>query len=47
MDENNLNNHEGLTFQILNGERKIVWPPKLAEVKYKLPMPPWKKRSKN
>ena len=47
MDKNNLNNHEGLTFQILDGQRKIVWPPKLAEVKYKLPMPAWKKRSKN
>jgi ABC-type branched-subunit amino acid transport system substrate-binding protein len=46
MDKNNLNKHEGLTFQILNGERKIVWPPKLAEVKYKLPMPDWKKRPK-
>ncbi len=47
VDENNLNKHEGLTFQILNGERKIVWPPRLAEVKYKLPMPKWDKRPKN
>ncbi len=47
VDENNLNKHEGLTFQILNGERKIVWPPRLAEVKYKLPMPRWDKRPKN
>ena len=47
VDKNNLNSHEGLTFQILDGKRKIVWPAKLAEVKYKLPMPKWKTRSKN
>ena len=47
VDENNLNKHEGLTFQILDGKRKIVWPAKLAETKYTLPMPAWKKRSKN
>jgi branched-chain amino acid transport system substrate-binding protein len=46
VDENNLNKHEGLTFQILDGKRKIVWPAKLAETKYTLPMPAWKKRSK-
>ncbi len=45
VDENNLNGHEGLTFQIINGERKIVWPKKLAEVEYRLPMPSWKQRS--
>jgi branched-chain amino acid transport system substrate-binding protein len=47
MNDKNMNNHEGLTFQILNGQRKIVWPAKLAEAKYKLPMPEWKKRPKN
>ncbi|MFP6888307.1 MAG: amino acid ABC transporter substrate-binding protein [Nitrospinota bacterium] len=47
VDKNNLNSHEGLTFQILNGKRLIVWPKKLAEVDYKLPMPSWKNRPKN
>jgi branched-chain amino acid transport system substrate-binding protein len=47
VDKNNLNDHEGLTFQILDGQRKIVWPKKIAEVPYKLPMPKWKDRAKN
>ena len=47
VDENNLNQHEGLTFQILDGQRKIVWPKKISEVPYKLPMPNWKDRGKN
>ena len=47
VDENNLNDHDGLTFQILDGQRKIVWPKKIAEVPYKLPMPKWKDRAKN
>ncbi len=47
VDETGMNNHEGLTFQILNGERKIVWPKKISEVPYKLPMPKWKDRAKN
>ena len=47
VDKNNLNSHEGLTFQILNGKRKIVWPKNLAEADYKLPMPNWKDRPKN
>ena len=47
VDASNLNEHEGLTFQILNGERKIVWPKKISEVPYKLPMPTWKERAKN
>ncbi len=47
VDENNLNDHEGLTFQILDGKRKIVWPKKIAEAPYKLPMPKWKDRAKN
>jgi len=47
VDENNLNDHDGLTFQILDGQRKIVWPKEIAEVPYKLPMPKWKDRAKN
>ncbi len=47
VDEKNLNDRDGLTFQILSGERKIVWPKALAEVPYKLPMPRWKDRGKN
>ena len=47
VDENNLNDHDGLTFQILDGQRKIVWPKKIAEVPYKPPMPKWKDRAKN
>ena len=26
VDKNNLNDHDGVTFQILDGQRKIVWP---------------------
>ncbi len=47
VDDTNMNNHEGLTFQILDGQRKIVWPKKISEVPYKLPMPKWKDRAKN
>ena len=47
VDENNLNDHDGLTFQILDAQRKIVWPKEIAEVPYKLPMPNWKERAKN
>jgi branched-chain amino acid transport system substrate-binding protein len=47
VDDKNLNDHDGLTFQILDGQRKIVWPKKVAEVPYKLPMPKWKERGKN
>ena len=47
VDDTNMNNHEGLTFQILDGQRKIVWPKKISEVSYKLPMPKWKERGKN
>ena len=47
VDDTNLNSHEGLTFQILDGQRKIVWPKKISEVSYKLPMPKWKERGKN
>ncbi len=44
VDENGLNSHEGLTFQIQNGERKIIWPPHLAQSKPRLPMPKWADR---
>ena len=47
VDKNNLNDHDGVTFQILDGQRKIVWPKSIAEVPYKLPMPKWKDRAKN
>jgi branched-chain amino acid transport system substrate-binding protein len=39
-----MNEHEGITFQILNGERRIVYPEKWAETKAKLPTPEWSKR---
>jgi branched-chain amino acid transport system substrate-binding protein len=41
---NGLNDHAGLTFQILHGQRRIVWPDKWAETKPELPMPEWSKR---
>ena len=47
VDGRNMNEHEGLTFQILDGQRKVVYPKKYAETKYKLPMPDWNKRAKN
>src|SRR5919106_983413 len=40
VDAKGLNQHEGLTFQILGGKRRIVWPEKWAETKAELPMPP-------
>ncbi|MDA0999555.1 MAG: amino acid ABC transporter substrate-binding protein [bacterium] len=42
-----LNVHDGLTFQILNGERKIIWPSHVAEAKAQIPMPKWSDRPKN
>ena len=39
-----MNEHEGITFQILDGQRRIVYPEKWAEKKAKLPMPQWSKR---
>jgi branched-chain amino acid transport system substrate-binding protein len=39
-----MNEHEGITFQILDGKRRIVYPEKWAETKAKLPIPPWSKR---
>jgi branched-chain amino acid transport system substrate-binding protein len=44
VDETGMNDKEGLTFQIQNGERVIVWPPDVAEAKAILPMPEWSKR---
>lgn len=39
-----MNDHEGLTFQILKGQRRIVFPEKWAQEKAKLPVPEWSKR---
>jgi branched-chain amino acid transport system substrate-binding protein len=44
VDERGMNSHEGITFQILKGQRRIVWPEKFAETKPELPMPEWSKR---
>ncbi|MGH7343501.1 MAG: amino acid ABC transporter substrate-binding protein [Candidatus Rokuibacteriota bacterium] len=44
VDAKGMNDHEGITFQILQGKRKIVWPEKWAEAKAELPMPEWSKR---
>ena len=44
VDAKGMNAHEGLTFQILKGQRKVVWPEKWAETKPELPMPDWSKR---
>jgi branched-chain amino acid transport system substrate-binding protein len=44
VNANGMNAHEGITFQILDGERRIVYPEKWAETKAKLPMPEWGKR---
>jgi branched-chain amino acid transport system substrate-binding protein len=44
VDAKGMNSHEGLTFQILRGQRRVVWPEKWAETKPELPMPEWSKR---
>jgi branched-chain amino acid transport system substrate-binding protein len=44
VDARGMNTHEGLTFQILKGQRRVVWPEKWAEAKPELPMPEWSKR---
>jgi branched-chain amino acid transport system substrate-binding protein len=44
VDARGMNSHEGLTFQILKGHRKVVYPDKWAETKPELPMPDWSKR---
>ena len=36
VNEQGLSNREGLTFQIQNGERMIVWPAHKAEAKFLL-----------
>jgi hypothetical protein len=45
VDEQGLSNREGLTFQIQNRERVIVWPAHMAEARF-LPMPRWEERAK-
>ncbi len=45
VDEQGLSNREGLTFQIQNRERVIVWPAHKAEARF-LPMPRWEERPK-
>jgi branched-chain amino acid transport system substrate-binding protein len=44
VDAKGMNTHEGITFQILRGQRRVVWPEKWAETKAELPMPEWSKR---
>ena len=44
VDAKGMNSNEGLTFQILKGQRRVVWPEKWAETKPELPMPEWSKR---
>ncbi len=45
VDAQGLSNREGLTFQIQNGKRVIVWPAHKTEVRF-LPMPKWGGRPK-
>ena len=44
VDAKGMNDHEGLTFQILKGKRRVVYPERWAETKPTLPMPEWNKR---
>ncbi len=44
VNEKGLGSHKGMTFQIQNGKRMIVWPKDQAQVKAKLPMPKWSER---
>jgi len=44
VNEKGLNSHKGMTFQIQNGKRMIVWPKEQAQVKAILPMPKWSER---
>jgi hypothetical protein len=44
VDAKGMNGHEGITFQVLKGQRKVVWPEKWAQTKPELPMPEWGKR---
>jgi hypothetical protein len=45
VNEQALSNREGLTFQIQNGRRVIVWPAHMAEARF-LVMPKWQDRAK-
>ncbi len=44
-NEQGLSTIDGLTFQIQNGKRVVVWPEHVAEAKA-LPMPKWEERGK-
>jgi len=44
VNEKGMNDHEGITFQIIDGKRRVVYPEKWAETKARLPMPEWSKR---
>jgi branched-chain amino acid transport system substrate-binding protein len=44
VNDKGMNTAEGMTFQILKGQRRVVWPDKWAETKPELPMPDWSKR---
>jgi hypothetical protein len=45
VDDTGFNSGKGLLmFQILNGERRLVWPDESREVEPELPLPPWDKR---
>jgi branched-chain amino acid transport system substrate-binding protein len=44
VDAKGMNAAEGLTFQILKGQRRVVYPDKWAETKPELPVPEWSKR---
>ncbi|MCZ6860808.1 MAG: amino acid ABC transporter substrate-binding protein [Alphaproteobacteria bacterium] len=44
VDEKGLSSHKGMTFQIQNGKRMIVWPKEQAQVEAILPMPKWSER---
>jgi hypothetical protein len=43
--EQGLSNREGLSFQLQNSERVIVWPAHMSEARF-LPMPRWEDRPK-
>ncbi len=44
-NEQGMSSIDGLTFQIQNGKRVIVWPATMSEAKF-LPMPKWEDRAK-
>ncbi len=45
VNEKGVSTIEGVTFQIQNGERVIVWPAHMSEVRF-IPMPKWEDRAK-